>query len=214
VRAVRSLEVWLRIPLDVWIFLTVCFIVATEGNLAHNTGTVLRPWANALVEFELSFDTGENGSDGIAYTKLETVASLSLSFLSLQLWSIGHPWNALFQVSLLILRDSVWFLGRGISSSQGRSLHKHRLKGRAVAQAVSRWLRCSCSGGTTMKWALWGMPVSSFLPPLLLQGFNNLWQNMSHLLTPRINSSPSQTILTAYFCKYHLRIRNHISYIQ
>jgi hypothetical protein len=31
-------------------------------------------------------------------------ASLSLSFLLFPLWSIGHPWNALFDSSFLILR--------------------------------------------------------------------------------------------------------------
>jgi hypothetical protein len=39
------------------------------------------------------------------------------------LWSIGHPWNALFHFSFLILRQSVGLLGRGISPSQDRYLH-------------------------------------------------------------------------------------------
>jgi hypothetical protein len=51
---------------------------------------------------------------------------LSLSFLLLPLWSIGHSWNASFHFSFLILRQSVGLLGRGISSSQGRYLqHRH-----------------------------------------------------------------------------------------
>jgi hypothetical protein len=57
--------------------------------------------------------------------------SLSLSlppFLLLPLWSIGHPWNALFLFSFLILRQSVGLLGRWISPSQSRYLHhKHRI---------------------------------------------------------------------------------------
>jgi hypothetical protein len=53
--------------------------------------------------------------------------SLSIYFLLLPLWSIGHPWNALFHFSFLILRQSVGLLGRGISPSQGRYLYKHRI---------------------------------------------------------------------------------------
>jgi hypothetical protein len=41
------------------------------------------------------------------------------------LWSIQHPWNALFHFSFLILRQSVGLLERGISLSQGRYLYKH-----------------------------------------------------------------------------------------
>jgi hypothetical protein len=48
-------------------------------------------------------------------------------FLLLPLWSIGHPWNALFHFSFLTLRQSVGLLGRGIRSSQGCYLHKHRI---------------------------------------------------------------------------------------
>jgi hypothetical protein len=49
---------------------------------------------------------------------------VSLSFLLLPLWSIGHPWIALFHFSFLILKQSVGLLGRGISPSQGRYLHR------------------------------------------------------------------------------------------
>jgi hypothetical protein len=52
--------------------------------------------------------------------------SLSLSFLLPPFWDIGHPWNALFLFSFLILRQSVGLLGWGISPSQGRYLYKHR----------------------------------------------------------------------------------------
>jgi hypothetical protein len=38
--------------------------------------------------------------------------------------STGHTWNALFHFSFLILRQSVGFLGRRISPSQGRYLHR------------------------------------------------------------------------------------------
>jgi hypothetical protein len=57
---------------------------------------------------------------------LVTTLSFSL-FLLLPFWSIGHPWNALFHFSFLILRQSVGLLGRGIRPSQGRYLHKHRI---------------------------------------------------------------------------------------
>jgi hypothetical protein len=50
--------------------------------------------------------------------------SLSRSLLLIPLWSIGHPWIALFYFSFLILRQSVGILGRGISLSQGRYLYK------------------------------------------------------------------------------------------
>jgi hypothetical protein len=36
----------------------------------------------------------------------------------LPFWSIGHPWNTLFQFSFLILRQSVGLLWWGISLSQ------------------------------------------------------------------------------------------------
>jgi hypothetical protein len=49
---------------------------------------------------------------------------LSLSFLLLPLWSIGHPWNILFHFSLLILGESVGLHGWGNSQSQGRYVHR------------------------------------------------------------------------------------------
>jgi hypothetical protein len=48
-------------------------MVAIEGDLALNTGTVLRPSTYDLVEFKISFDAVENGNDGTASTKHETV---------------------------------------------------------------------------------------------------------------------------------------------
>jgi hypothetical protein len=45
---------------------------------------------------------------------------LALSLILLPRWIIGHPWNALFHFSFLILGQSVGHLGRGISPSQGR----------------------------------------------------------------------------------------------
>jgi hypothetical protein len=39
-------------------------------------------------------------------------------------WSIGHPWNASFHFSFLILRQSAGLLGREISPSQGRYLRQ------------------------------------------------------------------------------------------
>jgi hypothetical protein len=53
--------------------------------------------------------------------------SVSLFFLLLPLWSLGHPWNALFHFSVRILRQSIGLLGQGISPSQDRYLHKHRI---------------------------------------------------------------------------------------
>jgi hypothetical protein len=47
--------------------------------------------------------------------------------LLLPLWSLTYLWNALFHFSFLILIQLVGLLGRGISSSQGRYLHKHRI---------------------------------------------------------------------------------------
>jgi hypothetical protein len=52
---------------------------------------------------------------------------VSLSFLLPPLWSIGHPWNASFHVSSLILRQLVGLLGRGFGPSQGLYLYKHRI---------------------------------------------------------------------------------------
>jgi hypothetical protein len=40
------------------------------------------------------------------------------------LWTIGHPWKASFHFSFLILRQFVGLLGRGISTSPGRYLHR------------------------------------------------------------------------------------------
>jgi hypothetical protein len=39
-------------------------------------------------------------------------------------WSIGHPWNVSFHFSFLIINQSVGLLGRGISPSHGRYLHR------------------------------------------------------------------------------------------
>jgi hypothetical protein len=61
-------------------------------------------------------------SDGFTCHIMHT--SLSLFLLLLPLWNIGHPWNALLHFSSLILRQSVGFLWRGISQSQGRYLYK------------------------------------------------------------------------------------------
>jgi hypothetical protein len=51
----------------------------------------------------------------------------TLSFLCLPLQGIGHPWNASFHFSFLIVGQSVGLLERGISPSQGRYLYKHRI---------------------------------------------------------------------------------------
>jgi hypothetical protein len=55
---------------------------------------------------------------------------LSLSFLLLSLWSIGHPWNSLFRFIFLILRQSVGLLGRGsahLKATTCTGQHKHRI---------------------------------------------------------------------------------------
>jgi hypothetical protein len=48
-------------------------------------------------------------------------------------WSIGHPWNASFHFSFLILRQSVRLLGRVIRPSQGRYLAQTRSKHRQTS---------------------------------------------------------------------------------
>jgi hypothetical protein len=56
----------------------------------------------------------------------ETRSSLSFLLL-LPLWSIGHPWNALFH---LLLRQSVGLFGWGISRRKAAAYtgqHKHRI---------------------------------------------------------------------------------------
>jgi hypothetical protein len=50
--------------------------------------------------------------------------SFSLFFLFLPLWSMGHPWNASFHFSFLILKQTVGLLGRGISPSQSYYLRR------------------------------------------------------------------------------------------
>jgi hypothetical protein len=70
---------------------------------------ILRPWCS-----EMSVD-------------FQRTLSLSLPFLMLPLWSTGHPWNALFYFSFLILRQSVGLLGWVIRPSQGRYLYKYRI---------------------------------------------------------------------------------------
>jgi hypothetical protein len=47
-----------------------------------------------------------------------------ISFLSLPLWSTGHPWNTTLHLGFLILRQSVRLLGRGMSPSHGHNLHR------------------------------------------------------------------------------------------
>jgi hypothetical protein len=76
-----------------------------------------------------------NSLHGVMYLKIElldistfsTFLNISLSFLLLPLWSIGHPWNALFHFSFLILGQTVGLPGRGTSPLQRRYLHKHRI---------------------------------------------------------------------------------------
>jgi hypothetical protein len=58
------------------------------------------------------------------YVFMRIVHTVSLSFLLLPLWNIGYLWNAFFLFSFLILRESVGLLGLGISSLQGRYLHR------------------------------------------------------------------------------------------
>jgi hypothetical protein len=58
------------------------------------------------------------------YMKLPQCSLSLFVFLLLPLQSIGHPWNALFHFSFLILGQSVGLLGRGISTSQGLYLHR------------------------------------------------------------------------------------------
>jgi hypothetical protein len=73
-------------------------------------------WLNAL---------SQSGLRMPCMTKLSVSLSRSLYLLLPPLWSVRHPWNALFHFSSLILRQLVGILVRGISPSQGRYLHIH-----------------------------------------------------------------------------------------
>jgi hypothetical protein len=53
------------------------------------------------------------------------MASLNIYIRSL--CPVAHPWNALFHLSFLIPGQSVGLFWRGISPSQGRYLHKHKI---------------------------------------------------------------------------------------
>jgi hypothetical protein len=86
--------------------------------------------SSSIPAIESTYNT-LNGPSPILPTSLHnncSVSSHSTIFLSLflllPLWSIGHPWNALFHFSFLILRQSVRLLAQGISPSQSRYLHK------------------------------------------------------------------------------------------
>jgi hypothetical protein len=76
----------------------------------------------------------KNKSDSRYYIIFQHLRVLIIVFISLfhcfllfPLWSLQHPWNAYFHFSFLILRQSVGLLGRGLSPSQDRYLHKHRI---------------------------------------------------------------------------------------
>jgi hypothetical protein len=90
------------------------------------------------VRYELTISVFEraktvHASDGAAtVTGLYRYFYISLSFLLLPLWSIGHQWNALFHFSFLILRRSVgrthWTGDQPIArplSIQTHNKHKH-----------------------------------------------------------------------------------------
>jgi hypothetical protein len=70
-----------------------------------------------------SFATTQNGVFSISWFTVHGI-SLSLSFLLVPLWSMGHPWNALFHFSFLITTQSVGLLGWRTSSSQSCYLHR------------------------------------------------------------------------------------------
>jgi hypothetical protein len=74
----------------------------------------------------LPHHTGRNEVFMSVSTSTLVMFRLSLS-LSLFLLLLGHPWNASFHFSFLILRHSVGFLARGISLSQGCYVQKHRI---------------------------------------------------------------------------------------
>jgi hypothetical protein len=82
-----------------------------------------------------AFPRSHYANAGISALNQATTVSLhifsnslfSLFFLLLRLWSIGHPWNALFHFSFLILREPVGLLGWGMGPSNGRCLHKRRI---------------------------------------------------------------------------------------
>jgi hypothetical protein len=61
------------------------------------------------------------------YIYIYTGSFFSLSlFLVTPTWSIGHPWNALFHFSFLILRRSVGIHERDINPTEGPYLYKRR----------------------------------------------------------------------------------------
>jgi hypothetical protein len=96
--------------------------------------------------------------------------SPSPSFLLLSLWRTGHPWNGLFHISFLILRQSVGLLGRGISPSQGRFLHTEQHKHRINAH------RHPCLGWESKRSSGWRQfmldSVATVIGPITLQGID------------------------------------------
>jgi hypothetical protein len=70
---------------------------------------------------------------------LGTPFSFSLSCCSH--FGTGHPWNSLFHFSFLILGQSVRLLGREISPSQGRYLHRTTQTQNKRRQKSMPWVR-------------------------------------------------------------------------
>jgi hypothetical protein len=90
----------------------------------YNITILSNLWRNRNLKKTAEFLNGRMYTYHYSTYNLNT---LSLSFLLLPLWSLGHPWNALFHFSFLILIQTVELLGWGMSPSQGHYLYKHTI---------------------------------------------------------------------------------------
>jgi hypothetical protein len=99
----------------------VCIRGRTESNPVHihsysytDTSNNISFGGTNFCTNEAKLTSGSLGCDISYYLSL----SLCVSFLLLPLWSIRHPWNALFHFSFIFLRQTVGLLGRVNSPSQ------------------------------------------------------------------------------------------------
>jgi hypothetical protein len=65
------------------------------------------------------------------------ILCLSLSFLLLPLWSVGHPWNALFHFSFIIIKTVGRTPWTGDQPVASRYLHIHRINAHTDIHASS-----------------------------------------------------------------------------
>jgi hypothetical protein len=142
---------------------TQCLICASTHRILVRTSHIFSSQCLGLLKFLVSSSSTANLS-----------LSLSLSLLILPLWSTGHPWNALFHFSFLILRQSVGLLGREISPTQGRYLHtgqhKHRIN--ADRHPCLQWdsnPQSQCYSGRIQCMPYTARPLWSALLPMLVR---------------------------------------------